>query len=73
MLEGRPLSDANQSGESRVLALGRRGGQHFDWEPQSGYLLVRGDRLIVLATRTGIGHVRSRSIAKPEPSTWRSR
>jgi Trk K+ transport system NAD-binding subunit len=62
-LEGRPISDANQPGESRVLAVGRRGGQHFDWEPQSGYLLVRGDRLIVLATRTGIGHVRARSIA----------
>ena len=72
-LEGRPLSAANQPGESRVLAVGRRGGQHFDWEPQSGYLLVRGDRLIVLATRAGIGHVRSRSIARPEPSTWRSR
>lgn len=62
-LEGRPLSDANRPGESRVLALGRRGGQHFDWEPQAGYLLVRGDRLIVLATRVGIGNVRARSIA----------
>jgi Trk K+ transport system NAD-binding subunit len=71
-LEGRPLSDANQPGESRVLAVGRRGGQHFDWEPQDGYLLVRGDRLIVLATRTGIGHVRARSIAPSEsPAGWR--
>ncbi|MCW2862228.1 MAG: hypothetical protein JWP48_3936 [Actinoallomurus sp.] len=71
-LEGRPLSDANQPGESRVLAVGRRGGQHFDWQPQDGYLLVRGDRLIVLATRTGIGHVRARSIAPSEsPAGWR--
>jgi len=62
-LEGCPLSDANQPGESRVLAVGRRGGHHFDWEPQDGYRLVRGDRLIVLATRTGIGRVRARSIA----------
>lgn len=62
-LEGCPLSDANQPGESRVLAVGRRGGQHFDWEPQNGYMLVRGDRLIVLATRTGIGNVRARSIS----------
>ena len=65
-LEGRPLSDANQPGESRVLALSRRGGQHFDWEPQSGYLLVRGDRLIVLATQTGIGHVRALSLPRSE-------
>jgi Trk K+ transport system NAD-binding subunit len=63
-LEGRPLSDADQPGESRVLAVRRRGGQHFDWEPQNGYLLVHGDRLIVLATRTGVGNVRARSIAR---------
>jgi Trk K+ transport system NAD-binding subunit len=70
-LEGRPLNHANQPGESRVLAVGRRGGPHFDWEPQDGYLLVRGDRLIVLATRAGIGNVRARSIAPPEsPETW---
>lgn len=62
-LEGRPLSDANRAGESRVLAVRRRGGRYFDWEPQDGYLLVRGDRLIVLATRAGIGHIRARSIA----------
>jgi Trk K+ transport system NAD-binding subunit len=62
-LEGRPLSDANRPGESRVLAVRRRGGQHFDWEPQNGYHLVRGDRLIVLATRAGIGRIRAGSIA----------
>jgi len=67
-LEGRPLNEANLPGESRVLAVGRRGGPHFDWEPQDGYLLVRGDRLIVLATQTGIGTVRSRSLSpSPEP------
>lgn len=62
-LEGRPLSDANRPGESRVLAVRRRGGEFFDWEPQNGYLLVRGDRLIVLATRDGVGHIRTLSIA----------
>jgi Trk K+ transport system NAD-binding subunit len=74
VLEGRPLSDVNQPGESRVLAVGRRGGQHFDWEPQAGYRLVRGDRLIVLATRTGIGHVRARSISPSQvPPALRTR
>lgn len=67
-LEGRPLSEAHQPGEARVLAVGRRGGPHFDWEPPDGYLLVHGDRLIVLTTRTGIGHVRARTITPPEPS-----
>jgi Trk K+ transport system NAD-binding subunit len=65
-LEGRPLSAAHQAGVARVLALGRRGGPHFDWEPQDGYLLVREDRLVVLATRTGLGHIRARSISPAE-------
>jgi Trk K+ transport system NAD-binding subunit len=66
-LEGRPVREAHQPGEARVLAVGRRGGPHVDWEPQEGYLLVRGDRLIVLATRTGIGHIRARNITPPGP------
>lgn len=64
-LEGCPLREAHLPGEARVLALGRRGRPHFDWAPQDGYRLVRGDRLIVLATRTGIGHIRARTV---EPS-----
>jgi Trk K+ transport system NAD-binding subunit len=67
-LEGRPLREAHLPGEARVLALGRRGRPHFDWEVQDGYRLVRGDRLIVLATRSGIGHIRARTIGPPEPS-----
>jgi Trk K+ transport system NAD-binding subunit len=63
--EGLPLSRAHRPGEARVLALGRRGGRHVDWEPQDGYRLVRGDRLIVLATRTGLGHIRASSIGPP--------
>lgn len=65
-LEGRPLGGANRPDESRVLALGRRGGRHLDWQPQAGYLLVRGDRLIVLATRAGLGRIRADSIGPPE-------
>ncbi len=63
--EGLPLSRAHRPGEARVLALGRRGGRHVDWEPQDGYRLVRGDRLIVLASRTGLGHIRASSIGPP--------
>lgn len=64
-LDGCPLGEVSQPGEARVLALGRRGGPHFDWEPQEGYRLVGGDRLIVLATQSGIGRVRARSILPP--------
>ena len=70
-LEGCALREAHLPGEARVLALGRRGRPYFDWEAQDGYRLVRGDRLIVLATRTGIGHIRARTIGPPEPSRAR--
>lgn len=66
-LEGCALSEAHLPGEARVLALGRRGRPHFDWEPPEGYRLVRGDRLIVLATRSGISRIRARTISPPEP------
>jgi Trk K+ transport system NAD-binding subunit len=66
-LEGRPLREANLPGEARVLALGRRGRPRFDWSLQDGYLLIPGDRLVVLATRSGIGHVRARTIGPVEP------
>lgn len=72
-LEGRALREAHLPGEARVLALGRRGRPHFDWDAQDGYRLVRGDRLIVLATRTGIGHIRARTVGPPEPSRTQQR
>ncbi|MCO5993344.1 NAD-binding protein [Actinoallomurus rhizosphaericola] len=64
-LDGRPLREANLAGEARVLALGRRGRPRFDWDFQDGYLLIPGDRLVVLATRSGIGHIRARTIGAP--------
>ncbi|GAA4616488.1 NAD-binding protein [Actinoallomurus liliacearum] len=65
-LDGRPLREANLPGEARVLALGRRGRPRFDWDVQDGYLLIPGDRLVVLATRSGIGHIRARTIGPPD-------
>jgi len=40
----------------RVLALQVGGAAALDWSPHRGYLLAAGDRLIVLATRTGLDH-----------------
>jgi Trk K+ transport system NAD-binding subunit len=68
-LDGRPLREANLPGEARVLALGRRGRPRFDWDLQDGYLLIPGDRLVVLATRSGIGHIRARTIGAPTPGS----
>jgi len=52
-LAGSFISDTEQDGQVRVLALGAGGGP-LDWSPHRGYLLSAGDRLIILATRRGL-------------------
>jgi len=54
-LAGSFISDTEQDGQVRVLALGIGGGTALDWSPHRGYLLSAGDRLIILATRRGLG------------------
>jgi Trk K+ transport system NAD-binding subunit len=54
-LAGSRISDTEQDGQARVLALQAGGVAALDWSPQRGYLLAAGDRLIVLATRRGLG------------------
>lgn len=61
-LVGRTVRDAAELGEARVIALGRRDAYGFDWQPSPGHRLAGGDRLIVAATRLGLGHLLSRSI-----------
>jgi Trk K+ transport system NAD-binding subunit len=53
-LAGRIISDTEQDGQARVLALQASGAAALDWSPQRGYLLAAGDRLVVLATRRGL-------------------
>ncbi|HET9972225.1 MAG TPA: NAD-binding protein, partial [Streptosporangiaceae bacterium] len=53
-LAGSFISDTEQDGQVRVLALGIGGGTALDWSPHRGYLLSAGDRLIILATRRGL-------------------
>jgi Trk K+ transport system NAD-binding subunit len=54
-LTGSLISDAEQDGQARVLALQADGAAALDWSPRRGYLLAAGDRMIVLATRKGLG------------------
>jgi Trk K+ transport system NAD-binding subunit len=53
-LAGSFITDTEQDGHVRVLALQVAGGSGLDWSPHRGYLLTAGDRLIVLATRKGL-------------------
>ena len=54
-LAGSSIQDTEQDGQARVLALQVSGSQGLDWSPHRGYLLATGDRLIILATRKGLG------------------
>jgi len=54
-LAGSFVRDTEQDGHARVLALQVSGAAGLDWSPHRGYLLAAGDRLIVLATRQGLG------------------
>jgi Trk K+ transport system NAD-binding subunit len=53
-IAGRPLTDLEGGGLSRVLALAERGRPRFSWSPRRDHRLVAGDRVIVLATRAGL-------------------
>jgi len=67
-LAGRSIRDTEQDGQARVLALQASGAPPapggttppnppaaLDWSPDRGHLLATGDRLVVLATRRGLG------------------
>ena len=53
-LVGSFITDTEQDGHARVLALQVAGGSGLNWSPHRGYLLAEGDRLIVLATKKGL-------------------
>jgi Trk K+ transport system NAD-binding subunit len=68
-LVGRRLDDVNESGEARVLALRGPAATLLGWEPDLAKVLVEGDRVLVVTTRTGLGNLLNSSLpAAPEAS-----
>jgi Trk K+ transport system NAD-binding subunit len=53
-IHGRPVTALEQDGLARILAVAERGTTHFSWSPRRDHTLVAGDRLIVLATQSGL-------------------
>jgi Trk K+ transport system NAD-binding subunit len=53
-IAGQAVTELEEGGLARVLALQLRGAQRLDWSPHRGYLLAPGDRVLVLATRAGL-------------------
>lgn len=61
-LVGRTIWWCNVAGKARVIALARTGEKDLDWKPLLGHRLSTRDRLIVVATREGLGSLLSSSI-----------
>jgi Trk K+ transport system NAD-binding subunit len=62
-LAGQPIEAAQHPGEAHILAVRRRGTESFDWSLGAGYRIGPQDRLLVLATRAGLG----RTLARNQP------
>jgi Trk K+ transport system NAD-binding subunit len=70
-LAGQPIEAAQHPGETHVLAVRRRGKESFDWSLAASYRIAPQDRLLVLATRAGLGMTlaRNRPLAPPSGET----
>lgn len=54
-LEGRPVAELNRPHVARVLGIRTGRGEQTLWAPPTGRQLVRTDRVVVLASRSGLG------------------
>jgi Trk K+ transport system NAD-binding subunit len=66
-LDGGTVATAAQNGELRVIALTTGGYRDAEWAPAANRPLVAADRLIVVATRAGLGRLLRLSSAVPSP------
>lgn len=64
-LTGVPVRSVEEPGECRVIAL--HTGDDWQWTPQGDHQLVPAERIVVVATRAGLGHALVRS-APVEPA-----
>ena len=56
-LEGQPVTKVDEPNQAKLLAVRTGRGAQTLWAPPHGRRLVRTDRILVVATRTGLGHL----------------
>ncbi len=66
-LEGVASHTVNAPRQAQVIALHRHSTGTFQLPPPEDHLLVSGDRLVVLATRAGLGRILTHSVATSIP------
>ena len=70
-LADQPIAAATKHADARVIALQHKGAGRWEWAPATTYLLEPQDRLIIVASRAGLGRVLASSIspmAEPDAS-----
>ncbi len=63
--DGLACSTVNTARQARVIAIHRHGTDTLQLPAPSNHLLTKDDRLIVLATRTGLAGILTRSVVTP--------
>ncbi|MGH3571908.1 MAG: NAD-binding protein [Pseudonocardiaceae bacterium] len=66
-LDGVASHAVNAPRQAQVIAIRRHATGTFELPPPEGHRLATGDRLVVLATRAGLGRVLTRSVAPSAP------
>ncbi|MEN3310120.1 MAG: hypothetical protein V7603_6322 [Micromonosporaceae bacterium] len=65
-LDGEFVTAVDEPNEARLLAVRTGRGEQTLWSPPLGRKLVRTDRILVVATRTGLGRLLARTAPAPE-------
>ncbi|WP_173078187.1 NAD-binding protein [Phytohabitans rumicis] len=69
LLDGTTIRDATRAGEVRVIALAKFGEPRPIWTPSPGFQVSGGDRLTVVARRSGLGWLLRQTSEQPEGAT----
>ncbi len=67
VLCGRTVAAAQHGGEARIIAVTAGEFRHAEWVPPSDRVLAPGERLVVVATRAGLGRLVAQSTPAPPP------
>jgi Trk K+ transport system NAD-binding subunit len=66
VLADRTVSGAQQGGQARIIAVTRGEMRHAEWRPGPARQLRAGERLLVVATRAGLGRLLGQSTGYPD-------
>ena len=69
-LAGRTVAEAQQRGEARIIAVSVGEFRNAQWRPGPERVLVAGERLLVVATRSGLGRLVGESAGHPDDQSF---